>query len=498
MFVKSNFFKNVVTGFCGQLIALILGLIVPRLIITSYGSDINGLLSTVTQVFTYMALLEAGIGSAARNAIFKYINEKNNSKINSILSSAESYFRKLSYLYLSGVIIFAFILPFVIKSDVNYWTIFMLTIFEGLASAISFCFVQTPTIFLSAFGKNYVNNNITLLNKIISYSSKIVMAYFGINIVLLQLVYFLISIAKAIFYRIYLKKNYSWINLNEKSDFKLKDRNSYLISEITWTIFSSTDMIVLSIFLNTKIASIYGIYNMVFASLNVLLNAVYNSVTYKLGQIYHSNIEKYKILHDLYNSLFLGVMTILMAVSYILVLPFVSLYTYGVSDTNYIIKELPLLFCLVQILSWSRYVGGNLIGISGRQRQAVKINVIEAVINLSLSILLVSKFGIVGVLFATVIALPVKLVYCNFVADKIILKRSMKNTIKILSINYIIFIGSILASEYIQLKIENYFQFLLYGILITFIISIIAFILNSIVNPNILTSIKQIKKKESF
>lgn len=61
--MKNNkLFKNIITGFGGQLIAIALGLMVPRLFITSYGSDVNGLLSTITQIFTYMALLEAGIG----------------------------------------------------------------------------------------------------------------------------------------------------------------------------------------------------------------------------------------------------------------------------------------------------------------------------------------------------------------------------------------------------------------------------------------------------
>ena len=68
---KSKLFKNVITGFGGQLIAIILGLIVPRFFIMSYGSDVNGLLSTITQIFTYMALLEAGIGPIIKNALFK-------------------------------------------------------------------------------------------------------------------------------------------------------------------------------------------------------------------------------------------------------------------------------------------------------------------------------------------------------------------------------------------------------------------------------------------
>ena len=52
-----NGIKNVVWGICGQAIILLLGLIIPRLVISNYGSDTNGVINTVSQVFTYMALL---------------------------------------------------------------------------------------------------------------------------------------------------------------------------------------------------------------------------------------------------------------------------------------------------------------------------------------------------------------------------------------------------------------------------------------------------------
>ena len=103
--MKSKLAKNIVTGFGGQLIAIVLGLIVPRLLITNYGSDVNGLLSTVTQIFTYMALLEAGIGQAAKNALYKPINEKNVTEINNVISVARSYFRRITLLYGIGVIL---------------------------------------------------------------------------------------------------------------------------------------------------------------------------------------------------------------------------------------------------------------------------------------------------------------------------------------------------------------------------------------------------------
>lgn len=67
--------RNAVTGLITQLIIIALGLIVPRIMITNYGSDTNGLTNTLTQIFSYIALLEAGIGQSTRNALYKPITE---------------------------------------------------------------------------------------------------------------------------------------------------------------------------------------------------------------------------------------------------------------------------------------------------------------------------------------------------------------------------------------------------------------------------------------
>lgn len=69
-------------------------------------------------------------------------------------------------------------------------------------------------------------------------------------------------------------------------------------------------------------------------------------------------------------------------------------------------------------------MSGNLTGLAGYAKQTSFVSLIEAIVNLSLSIIFVYRFGIVGVTLATVIALPVKVIWCTYVADKKVMKRS--------------------------------------------------------------------------
>lgn len=488
-------FANLGMSMISQTVILVLGFVIPRIIMQSYGSDTNGLTSTITQIFTYMALLEAGISQATRNKLFKPIKEDNKEEISYWMSVSRRYFRRISAVYFAIVLVLAVLLPLVLNTSVGYWTIAFYIFFEGLTSVVSFYFINTWVSFLNSKGDTYVVNALTLLNKVLCYGVKIVLALFGFNIALIQIGYFLVSVLQVILYYMYMKKKYGWINYSlSVKNAVLPDRKSYIIIEIAWTIFSSTDMILLSIFVSTQLASVYSVYNLPIVALNGLLNAVYCALNYNLGISYHEDIEKYKKVHDMFNSVFIGAMTILMSVTYVLLIPFVKMYTKGVTDINYVYPMLPLLFCMVQLLSWNRFVSGNLFGVAGKIKSVEKISIIEALIKLILSIILIVSHGIVGALIATVVALPIKVIYCNYVADKVILKRPIVKTVSILGVNWLLFAIVVVINPFLNLNIDSYLSFALYGGIVFVVISVISVLLNAIVNKDLL-KIKTILKK---
>jgi O-antigen/teichoic acid export membrane protein len=482
--------KNAIVSAVGQVFLICLGLIVPRIVLVNYGSDSNGVINTVTQIFTYMALLEAGIGQASRNQLYKPIHENNQLGISEILSVTRKYFRKISYFYVGSVVILATGLPFILKTEVPYWTVFFIVFFDGLTNVVSFYFINTWSIFLSASGQSYISTTFDTASSILNYSVKIILCLFKINLAFIQAGYFCVALIKLLFYYVYMKRRYPWINYKvPNNSLKLQDRYSYVLTEIAGTVFSATDMIVLSIFVSTALSSVYSIYNMVFLALDNLLGAVYFSLCFNLGKAFQTGIEKYTKVHDLFNSVFVGSMTCLMCTAYILTLPFIKLYTTGVTDIEYIYQWLPLCFCLVQLLSWSRYVGGNLTGIAGYAKPTSYISVIEAILNVSLSLAFVYLWGIMGVTIATVAALPIKIIYVNWVSDYKVMKRKPWNTIKIIGINWAIFVATVLTCYFlnINLNIPNYWWFALYGFIITIAFAIITFIINGLANHNLFT-----------
>lgn len=493
---------NSSTGFICQFIILVLGFIIPKIILNSYGSDVNGLTNTITQIFTYMALLETGIASATKNVLYKPIQENNKNDIIFWICVSKKNYQKVSKIYFFLVIIFSIFLPFLLKTKVDYITILLYIFFEGLVGVISFYFINSWNCFFSVNGDNYIVNIFSLLVKILCYTVKIVLSLYSFNIALIQIGYFCVSLIQLFLYYIFLKRKYNWIYKSTKEykkeniNAKLPNRFAFIVIDLSWAIFSSTDMIVLSIFLSTKIASVYSVYNLVFLSLNSLLNAIYNSINYNLGQTYIKDINKYKKLHNLYNSLFMSAITILVCVCYFLIIPFIKLYTKGVDDINYIDYILPVLFCVIQLLSWSRCVASNLVNISGNAKKVSVVSIIESLLNIILSILFSFLFGIYGVLYATIVTLPINAIYLNWLSEKTILNRSPKKTILIFFVNFFIFFVTIFLANFIKIKIDNYFYFIFFGTILLVIYFILVSLINIIINRDVIIYLKQFFNKK--
>ena len=68
---------NIITSILYQIIAILFGFIVPKLIIKNYGSSVNGLIESITQFLGYIVLLESGIGGVIKAVLYKPLAEKN-------------------------------------------------------------------------------------------------------------------------------------------------------------------------------------------------------------------------------------------------------------------------------------------------------------------------------------------------------------------------------------------------------------------------------------
>ena len=113
---KKKALYSIVTNLILQLVVIIYGFIVPKIIISHFGSDVNGLISSITQFLAYITLLESGFGPVVKSALYKPIANKNKSEIANILKTAERFFRKIAIIFIAYIIILCFIYPIIISN----------------------------------------------------------------------------------------------------------------------------------------------------------------------------------------------------------------------------------------------------------------------------------------------------------------------------------------------------------------------------------------------
>lgn len=497
---------NIIAGFLGQLIILALGILVPRFILKSYGDEANGLVSAIGQLFTYLALIESGIGQAALQSLYKPIVNDDKEEISSVMATARSTYRRLTLVYCIIVIVVAVAYPLFIKVEdkqtINffgstYFAVMAMVLIQGASSALTFYFVSTIRQLMIADGRNYIIVHITTTIKILTSVAKIVLINCGINLVLLQFVYLSLSILEVIIYCCIIKKKYGWINWKAKKNERVaSERKYFVVHEISNVIFSSTDVLILSIFCDLKVASVYAIFNMVFAALNTLISQVHSGTFYVLGQAYGKDEKEYVKVHDTYDTIYISCVFAVISVAYLLINPFINLYTAGVTDVNYADGWLALAFCVIQLLSCCRITSSNLIKIAGHARKTINRAIIEASINIVLSLILVQFLDVYGVLIGTIVALLYRTNDMVLYANKRILSRKPVRTYTTIGCNALLFIGVVIFNYFISLPITSYGRFFLWGVVLALISLFIYLSVNLLINRQLWKYIKNIFKNK--
>ncbi|MCL6604055.1 MAG: sugar isomerase [Paenibacillus sp.] len=477
---------NLLFGLGSQVITIILGFFIPRLIMVNYGSEANGLIASIVQIMSYLALLEAGVGAASLQALYKPIAHQDKGHINSILAATSSYYKKTGIYYFFAVLLIAIIYPLVIQSEISGLSIMFIILLTGMGGAINYFYQGKFRILLIAEGKSYIDTSIVTIANVLNNVIRIILLLQGVNIIAVQASYFVMTLLQIIVFYVYIQKNYKWIDLSLKPDFKaIGQKNSVLIHEISYLVFRNTDVLILTIFTNLKIVSIYVMYNMIFTIVDNVVQTVNGSVKAALGQSFHENKEKFLKLHDAFEIYFMGLIFAILTVAYILVLPFMRLYTAGVNDVNYINFWLPVLFVAVKLLTNVRTSSNNIITIAGHFQKTQNRSILESAINLIASIILVMFMGIYGVLMGTIVALLYRSIDIVIYANKVILNRSPWVTFKRWLTNVAVFVIIIAITTTLDLSITSYIGVLVWGAVLGIVILPIYFTISSLMERSV-------------
>ena len=209
MATKDNRIKyNLLSGVLYQVVLIALSFLLPRLYLENFGSEVNGVLSTIKQIFAYMVLLESGIGLVTTQALYKPVAEKNHNKISSVISATHSYYVKVGIIYAIIVLLIAFAYEYIVPTSIEPGLIFGIVILTALPNLFSYFMQAKYRILLEVDGRKYVITNSETILQLVSNIAKIVVILFTNNLLLMQLSYCILSLLQLFYVYVQAKRRY--------------------------------------------------------------------------------------------------------------------------------------------------------------------------------------------------------------------------------------------------------------------------------------------------
>lgn len=473
---------NVVSSFFLQIITIVSGFIIPKIILFYFGSEVNGLISSLTQFLNYISLVEGGVTTVISANLYKPLIEKNEEKISSIVKTADKFYKRIGLIFIIYSIVIATIYPIIFHSSFSYIYIFTLTIILAMSLFIQYMFSLSLKTLLMADKKIYIVSISQIVIVILNIVLSIISVKVFPNVHIFKFINGILFVIQPIVYNYYVKKHYK-INKDVNIDNSLiKERWNGFAINIAAFIHFSTDITILTVFTDLRTVSVYSVYALVTTGLRQIVSSITNGLNPALGQSYAKNDEKdlNKKL-DLYEYIVFLLVFLLFTMASLLISPFVMIYTKGVNDVNYYQPLFGILIVISEAIYLLKFPHLNLSYVANKFKEITIPAYLEAGINIVLSVILVPKFGLIGVCIGTIVAMLYRMIFHVYYTKKMINSRKQKIFYKKLVIFLVSTILGVLCCVFFISDVQfNLLNWVWHGIIYFVILILIYFVISVI------------------
>ena len=397
--------KNTISAFVGEFASIICGLILPRMILSYFGSAYNGITSSITHFISFITLMKAGIGGVTRAALYKPLAEHDDTTISEVLYETEGYIRKIATIFLAVVFLFASIYPFLFTNEFSWLFTFSLIIIISITTFIEYYFCYARSVLLEADQKIYVWNIALIISTVLNTILSFILIQLGATIHVVKLGSAAAYIVVPLVVYFYTSHNYKIDRYARPKISRLTQRWDALAHEIADFINNNVDVMVLTVFADLKEVSVYTVYAYVTTAIRkVVINSV-SSFHAAFGDMYARN--EFELMNEnlqIYELIVFSITSIIYSVSLVMIAPFAVLYTNGVTDVSYYRPLFGALLVFANAFTCFRIPYNTITTAAGHFKQTKKIAYAEAILNIVISVFGVIKWGIVGVTTGTLAA----------------------------------------------------------------------------------------------
>lgn len=468
-----------------QLTTIMSGFIIPRIILVLFGSEVNGLISSINQFLNYIQLVEGGLGGVVMAALYRPLRDHNEEQISEIVAAADSFFKQIGFILVLYTAILSFTYPKFVNTGFSY--LYSIGLIVVLASnlIVQYLFSITYKLLLNADRKVYIVANTQSVILLLNLLFVIIGSLIWKDILVIKLISAVAFFAQPLVFSFYVKKHYVLNKKNSLNKGALNQRWAAFGTNLAFFVHNNTDIVILTFLSTLANVSVYSVYLMIINALKGLVSSVSSAIVPSFGKSLASNdINELNETFDKYELVVQLISFLLFSCGAILIVPFVLVYTAGINDANYYQPGFAIILILAEFVYCIRDPYVQATSAAGMFKIIAPYSYVEALLNVAISIVLVKKYALLGVAIGTIIAMLFRMIAQIIIVNKRILHRSsISSFIRILLITLVLLISYYSFVHLGPNSIAGYGMWFVYACVVFAVNLIITFIIRLLLYP---------------
>ncbi len=404
---------NSISALFQQIVYMAKGFIVPLAMIHFYGSDINGLVSSVSQFIGYFTLIGAGLASSVMFHLFAPLANKEYERINTVLSTSRRIYNRLGLVFLGLVAGGAFVYPFILRQN-NFPYLFIVCVFlvTGVGISLEMFSLRRWGALLQADNRSWVLNLTLCVHAVIQSVAVLVLGSMGLSVL-----FVLAAVAGSYFVRsliltVVCRRRYRFLNFNLPSDNSLSQmRRAAFVQQVCDSIAAGIPLVMVSVLLPMAQVSVLAVYLLVVDALSRVLNAT-GSVWHLWGGMWAKG-QTGRLCRSFtqFDAIYMLCVTVFTAVMSAAVLPFITVYTGRLPDAVMYLDPALAIICAIHLFTSAQIPNlVRLINAAGLYSSTAKYAVARMLLAVALAVVLGRVWASAGIMLGVVLA---NVCYCG-------------------------------------------------------------------------------------
>ena len=450
--------RNTLWSVIQHVTAILCGLILPREILAHYGSEMNGVVHSISQFLSYTVLLEMGIGAVIPAALYAPLAAGDSRKISAILSSGHKVLRRVGVICAVYVLLLAALFPSLSGISAALPLVFVL----GISRVVHYMAGLPEQALIISDQKGYVIYILATVSQIVNTAVQVLLIRSGCPLYAVKLAGALVGFIQIGLILLYVRRHYDIDRKVQYTEEPIPQKWNGAAQHIAYFVLENTDIVLLTLFSTFEEISVYSVYFMVISGIRKVFGSITYSIQPKLGelQVREDKGELRRFFASFERWIHVSTVLAFGCLALFLV-PFVQVYTDGVTDADYTRPLFALLLTLAYGFQSIRDPYDKLILASGHFRQTQKNYIIAATLNFGISIVAVQFWGLEGVAVGTLVAMAYQAVYMALYDTRILLQRPVKVLLQNVVLDLALIGLFVLISQTVRLPAEEIFRWIL-------------------------------------